>query len=104
VSNRGYCSSAAGHRSPRLSPIKPAADRDVLLAAAYLHDLGYAPSLVRTGLHPLDGSRHLRARGHERLAGLVAYHSGAGERRRCVGSLLRRAHRYQNDGHQFTTL
>jgi hypothetical protein len=28
-------------------------------------------------LHPLDGARHLRALGHERLAGLVAYHSGA---------------------------
>ena len=30
-----------------------------------------------TGLHALDGARHLRAIGHERLAGLVAYHSGA---------------------------
>jgi hypothetical protein len=28
-------------------------------------------------MHALDGARHLRARGHERLAGLVAYHSGA---------------------------
>jgi hypothetical protein len=45
--------------------------------AAYLHDLGYAPSLALTGLHALDGARHLRAIGHERLAGLVAYHSGA---------------------------
>jgi HD superfamily phosphodiesterase len=64
-------------QAQRVSPILPAGDRDVLLAAAYLHDLGYAPSLVKTGLHPLDGARHLRALGHERLAGLVAYHSGA---------------------------
>ena len=61
----------------RVSPILPAADGDVLLAAAYLHDLGYAPCLVETGMHALDGARHLRAVGQERLAGLVAYHSGA---------------------------
>lgn len=61
----------------RASPILPPADGEVLVAAAYLHDLGYAPSLVETGMHALDGARHLRAVGHERLAGLVAYHSGA---------------------------
>jgi hypothetical protein len=27
--------------------------------------------------HPIDGARHLRELGRERLAGLVAYHSGA---------------------------
>ncbi len=64
-------------QAQRVAAILPTYDRDVLLAAAYLHDLGYAPSLVKTGLHPLDGARHLRALGHERLAGLVAYHSGA---------------------------
>jgi hypothetical protein len=30
-------------------------------------------------MHALDGAVHLRALGHERLAGLVAYHSGARE-------------------------
>jgi hypothetical protein len=60
-----------------VSPILATADSQVLGAAAYLHDLGYAPSLVQTGMHALDGARHLRALGHERLAGLVAYHSGA---------------------------
>jgi hypothetical protein len=50
---------------------------DVLIAAAYLHDIGYVPALVRTGFHPLDGAMHLRELGEERLAGLVAYHSGA---------------------------
>jgi hypothetical protein len=64
-------------RARRVAAVVPAEDRDVLLAAAYLHDLGYAPSLASTGLHPLDGARHLRKLGHERLAGLVAYHSGA---------------------------
>jgi hypothetical protein len=52
-------------------------DRDVLVAAAYLHDIGYAPSLNRLGFHPVDGARFLRDHGHERLACLVAYHSGA---------------------------
>jgi hypothetical protein len=61
----------------QVSVILPPSERDVLVAAAHLHDLGYAPSLVDTGLHPLDGARHLRALGHERLAGLVAYHSGS---------------------------
>lgn len=60
----------------RVVPILPTDERDDLVAAAYLHDLGYAPVLVQTGLHPLDGARHLLALGHERLAGLVAYHSG----------------------------
>jgi hypothetical protein len=52
-------------------------EQNVLVAAAYLHDLGYAPALVVTGCHALDGARHLRDLGNERLAGLVAYHSGA---------------------------
>ena len=31
-----------------------------LVAAAWLHDIGYAPELVETGFHPLDGARYLR--------------------------------------------
>jgi HD domain len=61
----------------RVAAILPPQERAVLVAAAYLHDLGYAPSLAATGLHALDGARHLRGLGQERLAGLVAYHSGA---------------------------
>jgi hypothetical protein len=52
-------------------------DRPYLVAAAWLHDIGYVPTLAATAFHPLDGARHLRALGHERLAGLVAYHSSA---------------------------
>jgi HD domain len=52
-------------------------DRDALVAAAYLHDIGYASSLNRLGFHPVDGARFLRQHGQERLARLVAYHSGA---------------------------
>jgi hypothetical protein len=64
-------------QAERVAAILPAEEREVLVAAAYLHDLGYAPALIDTGFHGLDGARHLRALGHERLAGLVAYHSGA---------------------------
>lgn len=55
----------------------PAGEADVLAAAAYLHDNGYSPALQRTGFHPLDGARLLRTNGHERLARLVAHHTGA---------------------------
>jgi HD superfamily phosphodiesterase len=52
-------------------------DADALLAAAYLHDVGYAPELAETGFHAVDGARFVRSAGHDRVAGLVAYHSGA---------------------------
>jgi hypothetical protein len=50
---------------------------DVLLAAGYLHDVGYAPDLAEVGFHPLDGARFVGEAGHERLAGLVAHHSAS---------------------------
>ena len=52
-------------------------DAEVLVAAAYLHDVGYARELAVTGFHSLDGARHLRSLGHGRLAGLVAHHTRA---------------------------
>jgi hypothetical protein len=51
---------------------------DDLVAAAWLHDIGYAPELVETGFHPLDGARYLRRVGvDEHVVSLVAYHSCA---------------------------
>jgi hypothetical protein len=50
-------------------------DGEHLVAAAHLHAVGYAPELYVTGLHQLDGACHIRAHGHERLAGLVAHHT-----------------------------
>jgi len=52
-------------------------DRPYLVAAAWLHDVGYAPSVNKLGFHPVDGARYVRQQGQERLASLVAYHSGA---------------------------
>ena len=67
---------AAGARS--LAPVL-AADADLLEAAAWLHDIGYAPDLTVTGLHALDGARYLRDAQHAdaMLCRLVAHHSCA---------------------------
>jgi hypothetical protein len=49
-----------------------------LVAAAWTHDIGYAPSVRVTGFHPLDGARFLRDRDFpESVVSLVAFHSGA---------------------------
>jgi hypothetical protein len=51
---------------------------DDLVAAAWLHDIGYAPELVETGFHPLDGARYLRREGVDaQIVSLVAHHSCA---------------------------
>lgn len=53
-------------------------DRQVLVSAAWLHDVGYAPDLRRTGFHPLDGARFLAAQGvATEVTSLVANHSCA---------------------------
>ena len=55
------------------------ADADLLEAAAWLHDVGYAPGLAVTGLHSFDGARYLRDAQHAdtMLCRLVAHHSCA---------------------------
>lgn len=51
---------------------------ETLVAAAWLHDVGYAPTINATGFHPLDGARYLRSIGADPvLCSLVAYHSCA---------------------------
>jgi hypothetical protein len=53
-------------------------DADVVIASAWLHDIGYAADLVDTGFHPLDGARFLRALGWpDEVATLVAHHTSA---------------------------
>ena len=49
-----------------------------LIAAAWLHDIGYAAAAKDTGFHPLDGARYLRRLGlDEEIVRLVAHHSYA---------------------------
>lgn len=52
---------------------------ELIEAAAWLHDIGYAPPIARVGFHPLDGARYLRDVVHAEyvLCCLVAHHSGA---------------------------
>ena len=68
---------AVAERAQAVAGVLTPEDADVLVAAAYLHDIGYAPALAMEGFHPLDGARWLADQGYERLAGLVAHHSGA---------------------------
>ncbi|GGK72481.1 HD domain-containing protein [Mangrovihabitans endophyticus] len=55
------------------------ADAPTVVCAAWLHDIGYSPTLVDTGMHQLDGARYLRdvAGADELLCRLVAHHSCA---------------------------
>lgn len=57
------------------------ADAGLLIASAWLHDIGYAPALADsgTGYHPLDGARYLRdvVRARAELSQMVAHHSFA---------------------------
>lgn len=49
-----------------------------LVAAAWLHDIGYADELHDTGFHPIDGARYLRGAGWpEQVVSLVAHHTCA---------------------------
>ncbi|WP_240157466.1 HD domain-containing protein [Pseudonocardia broussonetiae] len=53
-------------------------DGELLVTAAVLHDIGYAPDLVMTEFHPLDGARFLQTQdAPARLCALVARHSCA---------------------------
>jgi putative nucleotidyltransferase with HDIG domain len=53
-------------------------NQELLASACWLHDIGYAPQLVDTGMHAIDGARHLRRCGwDERIVSMVAHHSCA---------------------------
>ncbi|MEU5826564.1 HD domain-containing protein [Micromonospora tulbaghiae] len=68
---------AVAAKAERLRPLVEQ-DGDMLVAAAWLHDLGYAPEIRDTGFHSLDGARWLQREGFSpRLAALVAHHSCA---------------------------
>jgi hypothetical protein len=65
-------------RAGQVARVLPVEERELLVAAAWVHDIGYASELVDTGLHSLDGAHYLlRAGLSRRVCGLVAHHSGA---------------------------
>ncbi len=52
--------------------------RTILIAAAWLHDIGYSPDIGHTKFHPLDGARYLQQEDWPPVVvNLVAHHSGA---------------------------
>lgn len=63
----------------RLAHILAPGVAEIIIAAAELHDVGYAQPLRRTGFHPVDGARFIHDLGlfPDSVASLVAYHSGA---------------------------
>ncbi|HCA88359.1 MAG TPA: phosphohydrolase [Streptomyces sp.] len=78
LGNRWLHTQAVAERAREASAAVPEDERGLLVAAAWLHDLGYAPELRKTGFHPLDGARHLETLdAPRRLVCLVAHHSGA---------------------------
>jgi hypothetical protein len=52
---------------------------ELVVAAAWLHDIGYSPTIASTGFHPLDGARYLRMtrQASDMVCRLVAHHSCA---------------------------
>jgi putative nucleotidyltransferase with HDIG domain len=66
-----------GHKAERLTASLGLKD-DSLIASAWLHDVGYAPSVADMGFHPLDGAVYLAKIGvPSRVVNLVARHSNA---------------------------
>ncbi len=71
-------SAAVAARAAWLASAVPDADAHLLVAAAWVHDIGYATALQDTSFHPLDGAVFLRSAGWEPLlCDLVAHHSGS---------------------------
>jgi putative nucleotidyltransferase with HDIG domain len=77
---------AVAEKARTLAPFL-GAHAGVLTAAAWLHDIGHTPSLLRTGCHALDGARYLRTAGvDQRVCALVANHSAAGVEAAMLGA------------------
>jgi hypothetical protein len=76
-----------------------------VVAAAWLHDIGYAPAIARTGFHPLDGALFLA----REVVLLVAHHSQAAVLAPYYGvqhlmALLDHAHGHADDVLTFSDL
>jgi hypothetical protein len=91
-------SAGVAARAGQLSGTVAPHERRLLIAAAWLHDIGYAPAAKVTGFHSLDGAWFLAARGWPaRLCGLVAHHSGAAFAARDLG-LAEELARFPHEG------
>lgn len=82
---------AVGQKATEIAGVLGITHSDRLVAAAYLHDVGYAETAVQTGMHQLDGARFLRDRGFSvDLCRLVAHHTFARieARNKVLGAVL----------------
>jgi putative nucleotidyltransferase with HDIG domain len=69
---------AVAARAAELEQAVAPEERALLVAAGWLHDVGYSPEIGHTRFHPLDGARYLREQGWPaQIVNLVAHHSGA---------------------------
>ncbi len=70
--------STVGRRAENLATTRDIPEH--VVAAAWVHDIGYAPQLAAPGtrFHPVDGAEHLAQTGAPRpVVALVAWHTGA---------------------------
>lgn len=75
---RWHHTGAVAARAAQAADAVGPARSNLLVAAAWLHDVGYARAVAHVGFHPVDGAVHLLRTGWPlELAGLVAHHSGA---------------------------
>jgi HD domain len=81
-------SQGVGRRAESLATVL-GDDAELLAAAAWLHDIGAAPQLVKTGMRHLDGARYLRdiAGADPLISSLVANHTCT-----CIETEQRGAH------------
>ena len=77
LGRRWLHSLAVGRQAERLSGSFDEVRGDQLVAAAYLHDIGYAPELLVTDFHPIDGALWLDGLVDPQVVSLVGHHSCA---------------------------
>lgn len=78
VGTRLAHSAAVAAQAERVADLVGGVWGSVLVDAAWLHDIGYAPAVAVCGFHPLDGARWLRDRDWPaETCRLVAGHSRA---------------------------
>ena len=69
---------AVAEKAQELAPAVAEQDQDLLVVAAWLHDVGYSPDVRDTGSHQIDGAEYLDRHGYpKRLCALIAHHSAA---------------------------
>lgn len=82
---RWHRTQAVAREAVRLAGL-PDVDRDPLIHAAVLLEIGRSPVAVRVGFPPLDAARFLRVRGYPpRVPALVAHHLASGVEAEAAG-------------------